>query len=94
MGKLVRDKIPSMINNCDYRVLDDFEFEIELYKKLEEEVAELLECPGSLEEIADVAEVLYTILKNSQYTLGDLITAMEHKNNNNGAFEKRYYWNN
>lgn len=93
MGKLVRDKIPSIIgSSCKYRILNDKEYEEELYKKLLEEVNEFLEDTSSLEEIADIFTVLYTIcdLKNiSDYSLS---MAISKKGEEKGFFEKKYYW--
>lgn len=62
--KLVRDNIPQIIEQngdaLQSRVLDDFEFKIELDKKLQEEVAEYL-ADQTIEELADILEVIYAI---------------------------------
>ena len=64
-NKLVRDKIPEiMISNGVVpitRILGDQEYLLELNKKLQEEVNEYLES-GSIEELADIEEVLISIL--------------------------------
>ena len=78
--------------SCKYRILNDKEYEDELYKKLLEEVNEFLENASSLEEIADIFTVLYTIrdLKNiSDYSLS---MAISKKGEEKGFFEKKYYW--
>jgi len=91
MGKLVRDRIPELFGG-NYYGMDEGQYKLELYKKLEEEVEELLENPTSLEEMADVAEVLSSILKVNNYSLRDLTAKMDAKRILRGGFEKRYYW--
>ena len=64
MGKLVRDKIPQIIiadgRTPIVRTLSDEEYLSELDRKLNEEVAEY-QADKSLEEMADVLEVLLAI---------------------------------
>ena len=91
MGKLVRDRIPELFGG-NYYSMDVEQFKLELYKKLEEEVEELLENPTSLEEMADVAEVFKAILKVNNYSLRDLTAKMDAKRIIRGGFDKRYYW--
>ena len=66
--KLVRDNIPNIIENNNEvaitRILSDTEFRLELYKKLKEECNEVIESKETsetLEELADVFEVLKSI---------------------------------
>lgn len=93
MGKLVRDKIPSIIGpSCKYRVLNDKEYEEELYKKLLEEVNEFLEDTSSLEEIADIFTVLSTICDFKGISNYALSMAITKKADERGLFEERYYW--
>lgn len=67
MGKLVRDRIPGLIEadggSVTARVLDDHEYEGALRAKLLEEAAELAAASGAAvaEELADVREVLLAI---------------------------------
>ena len=72
--KLVRDKIPEIIENDGeipfVRVLDDKEFKFELERKLFEEYNEVLEASSSeerLEELADMLEIISALssLENS-----------------------------
>lgn len=64
--KLVRDNIPEIIEDSGkkgiYRVLDGNEFKEYLEKKLDEEVAEFHESK-SIEELADILEVLMALMK-------------------------------
>ena len=65
-NKLVRDKIPDIINaqkgtSCETRILDDSEYLQHLNTKLQEELTEYLES-GNVEELADLEEVLRAVL--------------------------------
>jgi len=63
-NKLVRDKIPLIIEASGRiaitRTLSDEEFLLELKKKLVEETQEFIES-GTLEELADVVEVVMAL---------------------------------
>ena len=88
--KLVRDRIPEIIensrNNCEVEVVSD-EVALEyLYKKLNEEVSELLE-DKNLEEIADVMEVLFAIGKKYGYSEEDILNRRAEKKFKSGGFE-------
>lgn len=69
-NKLVRDKIPQLLDNkgvaYEKRVASLEEYKAELIKKLQEEVAEFSEA-GSAEELADVLEVIDALRKLSEY---------------------------
>lgn len=89
--KLVRDKIPEIIessgNKCDIEIVSD-EVALEyLYKKLEEEVSELLE-DKNLDEIADVMEILFAIGEKYGYSEKDILSRRIEKRYNRGGFEK------
>lgn len=62
--KLVRDKIPEIIERdgkkAITRILGEEEYRFYLEKKLDEEVAEFHESK-SIEELADIFEVLYAL---------------------------------
>lgn len=88
--KLVRDRIPEIIENsgnqCEVEVVSD-EIALEyLYKKLNEEVSELIE-DKNLEEIADVVEVLFAIGKKYGYSEKDILNRRYEKKANSGSFE-------
>lgn len=88
--KLVRDKIPEIIessgNKCEIEVVSD-EVALEyLYKKLNEEVSELLE-DKNLDEIADVMEVLFSIGSKYGYSEEDILDRRNEKKDARGRFE-------
>ena len=88
--KLVRDRIPEIIensgNHCEVEVVNN-EVALEyLYKKLNEEVSELLE-DKNLEEIADVVEVLFAIGKKYGYSEKDILNKRSEKRKKSGGFE-------
>ncbi|SFK57651.1 hypothetical protein SAMN04488569_10522 [Marinilactibacillus piezotolerans] len=66
-NKLVRDKIPEMIEdngeNCKYKILDEDQYADQLKIKLKEEVKEYLETTNdsnAVEELADILEVIHS----------------------------------
>ena len=88
--KLVRDRIPEIIessgNKCEIEVVSD-EIALEyLYKKLSEEVSELLE-DKNLDEIADVMEVLFAIGAKYGYSEEDVLGRRNEKKYTRGSFE-------
>ena len=74
-NKLVRDKIPQIIEASNKKavchILSESEYITELEKKLNEEVAEYQQ-DKNLEEMADVLEVLYAICEARGYTIEQL----------------------
>ncbi len=97
-NKLVRDQIPEIINNNGeesvIRVLDDEEYKVELYKKLIEETNEIIDSKNSeetLEELADVLEILKSIAELNNKKLVDIITMADQKRLKRGGFEKRIF---
>lgn len=97
-GKLVRDKIPEIIEDSGkepiIRVLEDTEYKEELLKKLYEEYNEVIEAKTkeeTLEECSDVLEVLIALLEYNGYTLEDLLKCRDEKKEKRGAFQKRLY---
>ncbi|MGY5267525.1 phosphoribosyl-ATP pyrophosphohydrolase [Paraclostridium bifermentans] len=88
--KLVRDRIPEIIessgNKCEIEVVND-EIALEyLYKKLNEEVSELLE-DKNLDEISDVMEVLFAIGSKYGYSEEDILNRRNEKRDSRGGFE-------
>ena len=67
-NKLIRDRIPEIIENdgktFNVRKLSEVEYEIELLKKISEEVIEFQEAetvPKMKEELADLMEIIHAI---------------------------------
>jgi predicted house-cleaning noncanonical NTP pyrophosphatase (MazG superfamily) len=63
----------------------------ELDKKLNEEVAEY-QADKSIEEMADVLEVLYAICEARGHSLEELEQVRKEKSDKRGAFKERIYW--
>lgn len=88
--KLVRDRIPEIIeasgNKCEIEVVSD-EVALEyLYKKLNEEVGELLE-DKNLDEIADCLEVLFAIGAKYGYSEDEVLGRRNEKKLERGGFD-------
>ncbi len=94
MRKLVRDRIPEMIERDGQtpvtRQLDEAEFHDALWKKLWEEVAEL-EAEPSVEEIADVIEVLLAIARALGSSAAEVDAVRVAKRQARGGFEQRVW---
>ncbi|MBU3202215.1 nucleoside triphosphate pyrophosphohydrolase [Clostridium estertheticum] len=90
-NKLVRDKIPEIINasgkNFDIHYAKKAEVLPLLETKLNEEVSEYLEAKN-LEELADVMEVLFGLANALGYSEENLINKRNEKKEERGGFEK------
>ena len=95
MGKLVRDKIPAIIladgKKPITRILDTEEYLEELDKKLNEEIAEY-QANKSIEEMADVLEVLFAICEARGHSVEELMEVRAAKREKRGGFEERIFW--
>jgi len=93
-NKLVRDKIPDIISAAGQhpttRVLDDREYLTALIKKLEEELAEFV-SDLSIEELADIQEVVYAITTAIGKTTDELEQARAAKAMKNGVFRNKIF---
>ena len=93
-NKLVRDNIPEIIKENGetptIRLLDDVEYERELNKKLQEEVKEYLE-DGSVEELADIEEVLRALLTVKGVSYEEFNKMREAKCKRRGAFKDKVF---
>lgn len=91
-NKLVRDLIPNIIeeNNKTYtsHIADEEEYKIELFKKLKEEVDELIKEP-CIEEIADVLEVIDAIKKLYKISDDEVERIKKKKYHDQGGFDNR-----
>ena len=97
-NKLVRDNIPDIIENNGekdiIRILNDDEYRNELYKKLIEETNEVVSSKNkeeTLEELADVLEVLKAIVNLENKTIDDVIEIANQKRLKRGGFDKRIF---
>lgn len=90
--KLVRDGIPRLIaesgKKVTFRILDDVEFKEYLEKKLDEEVAEFHESK-SIEEIADIMEVLIALVDAYNFDEDEMRCYRHNKKVKLGGFNKR-----
>ncbi len=94
-NKLVRDKIPEEINKmkgrkAKYRIMDDNEYTKELNKKLLEECHEFIE-ENDIKELADVMEVIETIVKLKNINWEEVRKIQIEKRNKKGSFNKKIY---
>ena len=93
-NKLVRDKIVENIKNSDrnpsYRIMDNEEYLKELNKKLLEEAHEFVE-ENSIEELADVFEVIESIIKIKNINIEEVRKYQQIKKEKNGGFDKKIY---
>ena len=67
--KLVRDKIPNIIEMsgkiCVSRIADDKEYRTKIFEKVQEELLEFESTPN-VEEAADILEVVYALFDSYQ----------------------------
>ena len=93
-GKLVRDNIPDMIRakgeDAKTRILNEEEYKLALLEKLREEVEELIESP-SLEERADIAEVLQALDRVFGFDANELEATKRAKQEARGGFSRRLF---
>ena len=94
MGKLVRDRIPEIIKNAGKEpiteILSQEEYLKELDTKLNEEVAEY-QADKSIEEMADVLEVLFAICEARGHSVEELLQVREDKREKRGGFQDKIY---
>ena len=95
MGKLVRDRIPEIIQEDGktpiIRIVDEEEYVRELDRKLCEEVEEY-RADGSIEEMADVLEVLFAICEARGHSVEELMEVRNAKREKRGGFEHKIFW--
>lgn len=97
-GKLVRDKIPQIIERNDRyrprtRTLAHKEFERELRKKLVEEALEASKAPKSklTEELADIEEVIDTLCRLYAIKRSAVSKVQKQKCAKRGGFSKKVF---
>lgn len=91
-NKLVRDKIPEYIKSKGgtpvIHIADNAEYWQKLKEKLQEEVGEFSKSE-TIEEVADIFEVLETIIKFKKFGKQELLLAKAKKVKIRGAFKKK-----
>lgn len=93
-NKLVRDKIPDIIKAdgrvAFFRTLSDEEYISELDRKLVEECKEYCE-DKSIEELADILEVIYAIAEVKGFSPAELEELRNIKGNKRGRFKEKIF---
>ena len=93
-NKLVRDKIPEIIENAGKKpvthTLSKDEYITELDKKLNEECAEY-QADKSIEELADMLEVMYAIAEARGWSVSKLEAVRKSKAEKRGGFKDKIY---
>lgn len=91
-NKLIRDKIPEIIEQdgktCVLETLPDEQYIRMLHEKLVEEAQEFLQNP-SVEELADMGEVMHAILAFNNISLEEFQRVRLEKLAERGGFGKR-----
>lgn len=90
-NKLVRDKIPEIIKASGKQASFEKKSGTELLKllnqKLDEELLEYKES-DNIEELADLVEVVYGILKYKNVSIDEFEKIRNDKNNKRGSFDE------
>lgn len=91
-NKLVRDRIPEIIENdgktCRIEILTDEEYIKKVDAKLDEELAEYHK-DHNIEELADLMEVIYAAAIARGYSVEELEAVRQKKIQKSGAFAKK-----
>lgn len=91
-NKLVRDKIPEVIESSgkffSSHIAEELEYKEELFKKAYEELEEFRETPCA-EEMADIFEVLEGLMAVYDIDVDKMLDIKEKKAKDRGAFEKK-----
>ncbi len=98
-NKLVRDNIPEIIRQDKaepkVRLLEQAEFLIELFRKLEEEAKEaagvIYEKPELIKELADVYEVIDAIIENCGLDKEEIMKIKIKRQAERGGFTKKIF---
>lgn len=93
-NKLVRDKIPQIIEadgkRCTCEILSDEDYKKLLDEKLTEELSEYQESED-IEELADMYEVMLAIIKSKGYTKEQFEQIRKEKADKRGGFKDKVF---
>ncbi|MGM0411388.1 MAG: phosphoribosyl-ATP pyrophosphohydrolase [Bacillota bacterium] len=93
-NKLIRDKIPKIIeeagNDYEMEVLNDEDYYEALNEKLQEELDEYLESKEVM-ELADIVEIIYAILDHKDISRKEFEKMRRKKKKERGGFEKKLF---
>ena len=91
-NKLVRDKIPEVIEKTGKKfsshIAGELKYKEELFKKVYEELEEFKENPCA-EEMADIFEVLEGLIKAYNIEMNNVFDIKEEKARERGAFDEK-----
>ncbi|OGH86690.1 MAG: hypothetical protein A2493_01095 [Candidatus Magasanikbacteria bacterium RIFOXYC12_FULL_33_11] len=91
-NKLIRDKIPQILDskNIKYKIhiADEKEYEEKLREKLQEEVTEFL-TDKNVEELADIEEVILALCDLYNIDKGNLEKIRKEKHDKRGGFKNK-----
>ena len=91
-NKLIRDKIPEIVELSGKKAiveeLNDISYKKHLDEKLGEELQEYLSS-DNVDELADLIEVIYAILKYKGLDISEFELIRKRKAEKRGAFDKR-----
>lgn len=97
-NKLVRDRIPEIIQNSGKtavtRILSKEEYKIELQKKCQEELEEYLHAKTNEEalvELADLLEIIHSLVEVHGSTFEQVEQIRHKKSEERGRFEDRIF---
>jgi len=97
-NKLVRDGIPAIIelDNKAYtmHVLESAQHEVQIKRKLDEELKEYQQASSNdeaVEELADLLELIYAVLPLHDSSIEELEKVRLAKREKRGGFDKGYY---
>jgi len=93
-NKLVRDRIPEIIENegksCKTEILSDEEYLKMVDAKLDEELAEYHK-DQNIEELADLMEVIYAAAEARGYTVEQMEEVRIKKREKRGGFKEKIF---